>query len=220
MNTIVISLGGSVLVQDKINVKIIKDLRKIVLKSKNKFIIVPGGGKVARKYINAVKKLSKIRKDDADWIGIHATRLNAQLLKIAFYNVAAKKIAKNPTKKIPFKKVLIGSGWKPGASTDYDAVLLARTYGANVVVNITNVEQLYDKNPLIYKGAKPIKKCSWKEFMKLVPKKFESGANLPFDPVAAREAKRLKLKVIMLGPNLNNLEKFLGGKKFLGSVIG
>jgi len=216
---VVISLGGSILVQDKINVKIMKDLRRIVLKSKNKFIIVPGGGKIAREYIFAVKKLSKIKRDDADWIGIHATRLNAQLLRIVFEDVAAKKIAKDPTKKISFKKVLIGSGWKPGASTDYDAVLLAKTYGAKVIINITNVEQLYEKNPLIYKGAKPIKKCNWSEFMKLIPKRFESGANLPFDPVAAREAKRLKLKVVMIGPDLRNLEKFLRGEKFLGSVI-
>jgi len=220
MDIVVISLGGSVLVQDKINLKILKDLRKIVLKTNKRFIIVPGGGKVARKYIEAVRKSFHLHKNDLDWIGIHATRLNAQLLKIVFEDVAAKKVAKDPRKKIFFGKVLIGSGWKPGASTDYDAVLLAKTYGAKTVINITNVKQLYDKNPLIYKNAKKIMSIDWNGFLKLVPKKFESGANVPFDTVAAKEAKRLKLKVIILGPDLRNLDKFLQGKKFLGSIIG
>lgn len=220
MKTIIISLGGSVLVQDKINIKILKELRKIILKSKNKFVIVPGGGKTARNYINAVKKLFHLTKDDLDWIGIHATRLNAQLVRMVFEDIAEKKIAKDPTKKVAFKKVLIGAGWKPGASTDYDAVLLAKTYGAKFVVNITSVEQLYNKNPLIYKNAKPIEKIDWNGFMKIIPKKFESGANVPFDVVAAKEAKKLGLKVIILGPDLRNFEKFLQGKPFLGSVIG
>lgn len=218
METVVISLGGSVLVQDKINIKILKELRRIVLKTKKRFIIVPGGGKVARNYINAVKEFKK-NAEDLDWIGIHTTRLNAQLLRIVFSDVAAKIIVKNPTKRVPFKKVLIGAGWKPGASTDYDAVLLAMTYGAKTVINITNVEQLYDKNPLIYKNAKPIKRIDWNGFMKIIPKKFISGANVPFDIVAAKEAKKLGIKVVMLGPNLKNLEKFLAGKPFLGSVI-
>ena len=70
-----------------------------------------------------------------------------------------------------------------------------------------------------YKNAKPIKEISWKEFRKLLSTKWKPGLNAPFDPLAAKEAEKLKLRVFIVGKNLNNLKNLLNGEKFKGTVI-
>ena len=53
----------------------------------------------------------------------------------------------------------------------------------------------------------------------MIGKKWEPGLNAPFDPVASKEAEKLKIKVFVVGRDLNNLENLLNGKKFKGSTI-
>ncbi len=162
---------------------------------------------------------NNVHNEDLDWLGIHSTRLNGHLVRTVFRDVAHPVVIKNPTKKVQFKKVLIAAGWKPGASTDYDAVLLAKVYKAKNVINMTNVDWLYNKDPSKYLSAKKIKKIDWKGFRKIVGNKWIPGINAPFDPVASREAQKLDLRLILLGNKLKNLKKFLDDKKFVGSVI-
>jgi len=221
MRSFVISLGGSILVPDKINVNFLKRFRKLILKhsQKNKFIIITGGGKTCRRYQKAARSVTKVIDEDLDWIGIHSTRLNAHLLRTVFRNIACPKIVKDPTKKIVFKKLLIGAGWKPGCSTDYDAVVLAKTYGVKTVINITNVDYLHDKNPAIYKKTKIIKEANWKTMRIIVGSKWTPGLNSPFDPEAVKLAQKLKLKLVLIGPDLKNLDNLLHNKKFKGSVV-
>ncbi|SLM18189.1 conserved hypothetical protein [uncultured spirochete] len=46
------------------------------------------------------------------------------------------------------------------------------------------------------------------------------GANLPFDPIAAAKAKELGLRVIFAsGSNLENFDKILSEKSFIGTII-
>ena len=222
--TVVISLGGSIIVPDKIDVEFLKDFKKVItdfVKKGNKAIIVCGGGKTARLYQNAASKISSLRIDDVDWMGIHATRLNAQLVKTLFLGIVNEKIIHNPNDKVDFKeKVLIAAGWKPGWSTDYDAVLLAKNFNVETVINMSNVTYVYDKDPNGSDDARPIKDISWKNFRKIVGDKWDPGLNTPFDPVAAREAEKLGLKVIILkGTDLNNFKNFLDKKEFKGTVI-
>lgn len=218
---IIISLGGSVIVPDKIDHNFLKRLKKLVEKysRKYKFVFITGGGKTARNYQEAADKISKTKSDDLDWLGIHATRLNAHLLRTIFRKSAYPAVLKDPRKKVRFDNVLISAGWKPGFSTDYDSVLLAKNLGANTVVNMTNVDELYDKDPRRYKSAKKIKNISWNGFMKIVGTKWKPGMNAPFDPIASKESKRLGLKLVLIGKNLNNLKNFLDGKKFKGSIV-
>ena len=83
---IVISLGGSVIVPDKIDIVFLKAFRRLIRDylKKYKFIIVTGGGKTARNYIDAAGKICRINNEDKDWLGIHCTRLNSHLLKTIF----------------------------------------------------------------------------------------------------------------------------------------
>ena len=235
MQTIIISLGGSIIVPDDIDAGFLKGFKKLILRktkstkrvkstksSENKrFIIITGGGKTARKYQKAASEISGLHPEDIDWIGIHATRLNAHLLRTIFRGYAYPAIIKNPNKKISTtKKIMIAAGWKPGCSTDYDAVLLARNFGVKTIINLSNIEKVYTKDPNKYPDARPIDKISWQDFRKIVGDRWDPGLNTPFDPVASKIAEQLRLKVIIAkGTNLKNLEKIIEGKRFVGTTI-
>ena len=218
----VISLGGSIIVPNEVDVNFLKKFREVILKHVKKgdrFIIVTGGGKVCRKYQNSAKEITDVSKEDLDWIGIYATRLNAQLLRSLFKGYVHKKILEEYDKFKGFKeKILIASGWEPGWSKDYDAVLLADTYNAKVLIKLTNVDYIYDKDPKKFKSAKPFKELSWTEVKKLVTSEWKPGLNFPFDPVASRLAEKSKLIVVSM-KGVDNLDKFLDNKKFEGTVI-
>jgi uridylate kinase len=220
----VISLGGSLVVPNEINIKFLSLFKNIIekkIKENKKFIIIVGGGKTARNYQNAAKALTKVSNEDLDWLGIHATRINAHLLLTIFRKYAYFRIIKNPKEKISFKeKILIAAGWKPGFSTDYDAVLLAKTYGSDTIINLTNVDYVYDKDPNKFKSAKPFKEISWKDYLKLIEQKWIPGMSAPFDPIASKLAQKFKFKVIILnGRKLKNLENYLENKNFTGTII-
>jgi uridylate kinase len=219
---IVLSLGGSVIVPDGIDVKFLKNLKNLIKNNfkKYKFIIVAGGGKTARRYQGAAKKFPNINDKELDWIGIHATWMNADLVRRILSDIAYKCFLNNPNRKVKFDKVLIAGGWKPGRSTDYDAVLLAKNYKAKTVINMTNINYLHDKNPEKYKKTKIIKHIDWKGFRKIVGNKWKPGMNVPFDPIAAKQAQKLKLKLVLIGNNLKNFDNLLKGRKFKGSIVG
>ena len=218
MKKVVISLGGSVIVPDKVDNTFLKKFKSLIKKyPKNKFVIICGGGKLARNLQKEAKKLEKTTDRDLDWLGIYATRINALTLKNVL-NIKGK-IISNPNDKIEFKEnILVGGGWKPGFSTDYDAVLIAKNIGADILINMTNVDYVYDKDPKL-KDAKPIKEVKWKGLRKIVGNKWEPGLNMPFDPIASKEAEKLKMKVIIIGNDLKNLGNVLDGKKFKGTLI-
>ncbi len=219
----VISLGGSLIVPEKIDVSFLKRYKAVILKQIEKnssFIIITGGGKTCRKYQKALTKISKPNEKTLDWLGIYSTRLNARLIQMIFGKLSATEIVENPAKKIKFGKILIASGYKPGRSTDYVATALAKKYGARTVINLSNVSYVYDKDPKKFKNAQKQKRLSWNELLKITGRKWTPGKNVPFDPTAAKFAKKNKLKVIVTnGKDLKNLRSILEGKKFNGTVI-
>ncbi len=223
MKTIIISLGGSIIVPGKIDSDFLRDFKKLIeefVKKNFRFVIYCGGGSIARQYQKAASEVVGMTEEDLDWIGIHATRLNAHLLRTIFKNDAEPAVIKDPTKKIKFdKKIIIAAGWKPGWSTDYDAVLLAKNLGISEIINMSNIDYVYDKDPRKNKDAKLIKEIKWKDFRKLVGSVWRAGLNMPFDPIAAKEAEKSKLKVVVLGKNLANLRNCLNGKEFKGTMV-
>jgi|TARA_B100001964_G_C14185886_1_gene578602 uridylate kinase len=220
--TIIMSLGGSVIVPYNIDIKFLKDFKKIIEKFVKKgfrFVIYCGGGKIARDYQKAAFKF-KVNNKDLDWLGIHATILNANFVKILFGNLAENIIIKDPTKKIKFnKKIILAGGWKPGWSTDYDAVLLAKNLKVDTIINMSDIAYVYDKDPKKYLNTKRIKNICWRHYRKIAGNKWKAGLNKPFGPVAAKEAEELGLKVMIVGKNLRNFENLLGNRKFKGTII-
>ncbi|MBX4191574.1 MAG: UMP kinase [Candidatus Doudnabacteria bacterium] len=224
-NRYIISLGGSLIVPDEIDVGFLRQFKSLIeseVKKGNKFILITGGGKTSRRYSEAAKNLGDLNSDDLDWLGIHSTRLNGHLLRTILRKIAHPEIITNPKSKIVTDKpVIIAAGYRPGWSTDYDAVLLAEQYKANILLNLSNIDYVYDKNPKKYKNAKPLKQISWRDFRKIVGSKWDPGLNLPFDPVASKLGEKLKLKVAVLnGKSLKDIKKFLANEPFKGTIIG
>src|SRR3989344_5383694 len=205
----VISLGGSIINPSKINVSFLAAFRKLILSfsKDNRFFIVTGGGQPAMDAQAAAKSVTKITPDDLDWTGIAATRVNAELLRSIFGKVAYKRIILDPSKKVGgLKRINIFSGWKPGWSTDFVAVKIAQSYGIKTVINLSNIDYVYDGDPRKHKNARKFERLTWKEFNKLFSSKWNPGANVPFDPRAARLAQKLDLKVVVMnGLKLGNL---------------
>lgn len=223
--TIIISLGGSLIVPGEIDFKFLKKFKNLILrhlKRGKRFFIISGGGKTARSYQTAASKIVDLTRDDVDWLGIHGTRINAHLLRTIFRRQAYPRIITNPkkAKKEIKENIIIAAGWKPGWSTDFVAAKLAQTYGAKTILNLSDISFVYDKDPKRFKDAKPLKKMNWQDFRKLVGNKWDPGLSLPFDPIASKLAEKLNLKVVMLkGTDIKNLDNFLGGKNYKGTVI-
>jgi len=225
MKTTIISLGGSIIVPDQVDIAFLKKLKKLILnfvKKGERFILVCGGGSTCRKYNLALDKLTDPTNIDKDWVGIMATRLNAELVRVMFKKQAYEKVVYNPHKKIKTnKKIIIAAGFEPGCSTDNDAVILAKQFKADLIINTTNTDYVYDKDPHKYKSAQAIKELTWPEFKRIIGGKFLPGMHAPFDPIAGKLAMKNQMEVaIVNGTKLSNLKKLLEGKKFVGSMIG
>ena len=151
-----------------------------------------------------------------------ATRLNAQLVKAVCGDLAPQEVVIDPSAVELFMgRVLVAAGWKPGFSTDFDAVVLAEKFGADTVVNLSNIAKVYTDDPRSNPDAKPIDAIDWQAFRSLVGEEWTPGKNVPFDPVASRRAAELGLRVICAGGrDLPNLEAILEGSSFVGTVIG
>ena len=172
---VILSLGGSLVVPNGgIETKFLIEFNAFVRKKiaeGRRFFIVVGGGAIARHYRDAAQGVvGKITNIDLDWLGIHATRLNGHLLRTIFQDIAHPRIVENYNKKLYNLKepLVIAAGWKPGWSTDYCSVLLARDYESKIIVNMTNIAKVYNKDPNKEKDAKPLDHVSWPEFLKLV----------------------------------------------------
>jgi uridylate kinase len=220
----VISLGGSTVVPEVPEGGFVKnfcDLIRERVKAGRRFVIVVGGGRTSRNYHKALQDAGNSNSDDNDWIGIYATHLNAELVRLALGPLAHPDIVKDPTKKVSWKsEVLVGGGWKPGRSTDYDAVLLAEMFGAKSLINVSNIDYVYTADPKKDPGAKPIEKISWADLIAMLPAEWSPNLSAPFDPIAARLAETQKLSVsIVNGSSLQNVSLALDGAAFKGTVI-
>ena len=196
----------------------------LAMSPERRLIIVVGGGGPARAWQRAFRDAGGLADDhDAqDWIGIMATRLNAQLVKALLGPLSPQEVVTDPTSLTIFMgRVLVAAGWKPGFSTDNDAVLLAERFGADRVLNLSNIAKVYTADPRVDPAARPIDAISWADFREIVGDEWSPGKNLPFDPIATRKAAELGLTVICAaGRDLDNLRRILAGDSFVGTTIG
>ncbi len=225
---IIISVGGSLIVPDSIDTAFLKNLNEFIHQQlathkERQFFLVIGGGATARKYRDAGEEVlgHELTREDLDWLGIHATKLNAHLVRTVFRDIAHPYIIKHyEIIRRVSEPIVVAAGWKPGWSTDYDAVLLCEDYGAKTVINLSNIKQVYDRDPHKHKDAAPYKTMTWDQLRALVGTEWLPGMHAPFDPVAAKKAQELGIRaVVMSGDNFSNVENYLEGKEFTGTII-
>ena len=221
---IVISLGGSLIVPDQIDVGYLNKFHNLIMgeiRRGAKFLLICGGGRTARNYQKAARQVVGVTRDDLDWLGVHSTRLNAHLLRTVFRKSAHPEIITHPADHLRITEpIVVAAGWRPGWSTDYVAVRLADNYESKKIINLSNIDYVYDSDPKVNDKAKKYESMNWQEFRKLVGSIWDPGANVPFDPVAAKWAEKIEAEVSVLnGINLANVRKCIRGEKFKGTTI-
>ena len=220
----VISLGGSRIVPNDVDVKFIWDFKKLIDSfPKKKFVVVTGGGSTARKYIRAVKDFGMNTKDQS-LTGISVTRFHSEFLARIFGAEANSpyKIPKNmrKVKRLLRKNRVVFCGalrWEADKTSDGTASEIAG-YLRCPFINITNVDGLYNKNPKKYKNAKKIPKITWKAFDDIAKKiKFHAGQNFVLDQDAAETILQNKTPTYIVG-NLKDVKKIIEGKNDFGGT--
>lgn len=227
----ILSLGGSIISPDSVDTDFLENFEKMIRSYLDahqdaRLVIVCGGGAPARIYQQAYRTVqpASASHDQMDWIGVMATRLNAQLVSAIFTDLSkGAPVVTDPTADdIAFPgRVLVAAGWKPGFSSDTDAVYLAERFGADRVINLSNIHHVYTADPKVDPTAVPLDTISWEDFRAMVGSTWTPGKNLPFDPIASEKAARLGLKVICAdGRNISNTRNILEGRTFRGTTIG
>ncbi len=218
---IVLSLGGSIIIPNDINLKFLKEFKKTILSNakKYKFVIVCGGGSIARKYINALKdKPVELQS----YSGISATRMNARFVSY-FFDFDQKEIPhtlENVEEKLKSQEIVFcgALGYKKDQTSDSTAIEVAKRLKSKFI-NITDVKGLYTKDPNKYKDAKLVKEISREKFYKIANEiKFKPGQHFVIDQHASKLIVENKITAYVIKEN-KELNNILQGKKFIGTII-
>ncbi|MGM5488465.1 MAG: UMP kinase [Nanobdellota archaeon] len=212
----VISVGGSLVVPDGVDVKFLLRLRDIVLSCDECFVLICGGGRLAREYQSYGRHLG-CQDEDLDWVGIRATQLNAELVRSMFGEHAYHSVVADFTGSLDQSKVFVGAGSTPGCSTDLRAVQAAGLFDGSII-NLSNIDYVYDGDPRTSPDARGLKRLSWAEYRALISDSWTPGMNVPFDPVAARQAQEQGSTVLFID-SLDKLQEVVEGKKVEGTYI-
>jgi uridylate kinase len=224
MKTIVISLGGSILIplleKNKIR-EYIPVLSEIA--AQHRLFVVVGGGGEARRYITVARGLG-IDEGTSDELGILITRLNANLLIAALGGRAYPKVAESHAEAKKFAesgKIVVMGGITPGQTTDAVAAVLAERVGASVFINVTSVDGIYSADPKKDKKALRYETLTPKQLLAIVGgTALTAGSNTVLDIVAARVVERSHIPLVVLdGRKPENLSRAILFGEFHGTVV-
>lgn len=223
MERVVIKLSGKVFNPE--NIKTLVDLTRIILEFKRdgiKIAVVVGGGETARRYISMASDAG-ISLGWQDILGIGASRLNAMLLSAMLGDYAYYPI---PTRIEDFihawnlDKIAVGGGLQPGQSTNAVAASLAELLNAELLINATTVDGVYDKDPRIEPDAKILKELTTRDLKSVLMQSYVPGRYELLDPVALSIIERARLQVVFINafkPYM--LRSVLTGERVYGSWI-
>lgn len=222
---VVLSIGGSTInPEGKPSMPFLKAISKLLKESEHEFGILTGGGSIARVYANAARELGA-SEYEADAIGITSTRQNAQLLIAALagagVDVFRHVITDFEDAKGRKSKAVVMGGTIPGITTDTDAVLLAEAIGAKRLINISNVEGIYDSNPAKNPKAKKFPKMSYNQLIKLAADNDSrsAGTHFVFDMLACKLIARSKIETHFVSGDLGDIKSAIDGRKHKGTVV-
>lgn len=225
MKKMVLSLGGSVLLRDDDNSEFIRNIADILISNSenSRMIIVCGGGKTARRYIETARSTGS---DEAslDWIGIYATRLNAFLMLSALGDEPYPKPFTSMEEAIAFSashRIVVGGGTHPGHTTDAVAALIAERWGADIFLNLTATDGVYTSDPNLDPDAKRIERMTPAELVRLTSKISRSaGSHSPMDPLASVIVRRASIETLVMdGRDLQSVSSAMSGEDFTGTRI-
>lgn len=222
MASIVVSIGGSVLLSDDATESYLKDFVQLFsdLSKNHRIYLVVGGGKPAREYIQRGRKIG-LPEMDLDALGILITRVNATMLAKLFSN-ANKEIPCSIDESIAHvEPIVIMGGTVPGHSTDFVGAELAAKVGADSFVIATNVDGIFDKDPNKYSDAVLIPEFSIELLLSKYGSSWDAaGSNVAVDGPALKKIADHHIQTVVLnGKNLSNLKQFFSKDSFVGTTI-
>ncbi len=224
MKTIVISLGGSVLVPslESNNIAAYADMLSRLAQQFRVFVVVGGGGE-ARRYISAARSLA-IDEATSDEIGILVTRLNATMLISALGQVAYPVVPVSHYEALEAAtsgRIVIMGGVTPGQTTDAVSAVLAERAGADLLINATSVDGIYSADPKKDPNAKKLDLLSPEELLAIVQGgRMDAGANNVIDIVAAKVVQRNTIPLLVIdGKHPDNIAAALFDGIFTGTLI-
>ncbi|NHI93594.1 MAG: UMP kinase [Candidatus Lokiarchaeota archaeon] len=223
-----LKIGGSLLFKDdnSVNIVFLEDLIKVlrkIKKLKHDIIIIIGGGKIARNFIEIARNFNA-SEENCDQVGIYASRLNAMLIASIDPEIFHQEIPVDVDTAIIYLtdnkgKFIVMGGVIPGQSTNAVAAEAAEQLKADAILNATDVDYVYSADPKVDPNAKPLKKISYGEFSKLIDKDAKAGKYKLFDYRAFKIIERSKIKTYMFsGKDPENIFKIINGEK-IGTII-
>jgi uridylate kinase len=224
MNSVVISLGGSIISKDRLNLELMEKFSKTIksISTYDKFGIVVGGGMLARTYISDLKKYG-VNDNILDEIGINATRINALAMSTFFDDVNSKipTTINDAAELIHNYRYMVMGGTEPGHTTDTVSTLLAERTGSKILINATSVDGVYSADPKLEHDAKKFNRLSYNDAISLsIKNSTGAGTNVFMDITSLTIAKRAKIKIFVVnGFDLNEYKNILCEEKCNGTII-
>ncbi len=196
----VLKISGHVFDSDELIEEYAKTIKELITRGV-KLVIITGGGSIARKYVNIVRRLTS-NEALADYVGIMVSRLNAYILATGLGDYAYRKI---PTSIDEIEqaystgKVVILGGLQPGQSTVTVAILIAEYLGIDKVIDCANIDAVYTDDPKINPEARRLEKISISELLQILSRtNVKAGTYELIDTWALRIAKRSKITIYVV----------------------
>jgi uridylate kinase len=219
---IVVTIGGSIIIKDH-DYKKFSDYAEVLrdLSEEHEIFVVVGGGKTARDYIGIARGIG-VSEAMCDDVGIDVTRLNAKLLIAALGDYAYPEVPHNFREALQYassNKIIVMGGTEPAHSTDAVGSILAEFVRAELLINATSVDGLYNKDPNKYSDAKKFDEVKPSKMMDLMATKdIKAGTYEFFDMTAIQIIKRSSIKTVILnGDDPQNIRTAISGR--IGTTI-
>lgn len=220
---IVIKLSGSLFSFDTTS-KQLKEYIELIKKIGEHYqpVIVTGGGRIARFYINLSRELG-LDESGLDLIGIQVSHLNAKLLISGLgdlcYPVTPKNLEEISLALIS-DKIIITGGIYPGQSTNATSALIAERIGAIKFFNATDVDGIYDSDPRTNTNATRFDSIKVRDCIDILKnEKSMAGTYDLMDLISLKVIERSKLPTVVFKANIQDIEKLVLGEGKMGTEI-
>ena len=222
--TFVLSVGGSVFFNEKLRAPEIAKFSEVInelVREGYRFVLVSGGGRVARVYQAGAKALGA-NNFELDEVGIAICRANALFFTHGI-ETAWKTVLTDPKEAetvLLLGKTPIFGGTTPGQTTDAVAAIIAELMDADFI-NLSNVDGIYSADPAKEAHARMFKELSHVKMLSLLKAQASKpGAHVFVDAHAANILTRSRIRGFFInGNDFDNFKNVVRGLEFKGTVV-
>jgi uridylate kinase len=217
----VVKISGSLFSSRQFN-DVIATIRNALSFEKDLLLIlIAGGGATARKYIKAGEELG-LDQATLDEIGIESSLLNASLLVEALHPYSSKRVPRDLNELTEeFEKtecgnntrIVVCGGLYPGQSTNAVAALISEKTNANLLINATDVDGVYSKDPSRFTDAVKLASVTPAKLSEILgSESVQAGTYDLMDPVALKLISRSKIPTRIVKCESSSLSRVLRGE--------